>query len=246
VTVTTSPPPGVRVDGSCDVEDTRPDIAKQRLELYWQKNDLGRKISFDFVRNRTDQLYGVERVNAVYETRRYKRAADSEIVTEFVSMTTFLMKPWEFLIPIGSSYLCKDAGTKDFHTVLRNSDDPKGDSGILLPSAQIAFKKVRLDAFRPITATTGKFQPPDNCDLTRQNLVEVLVGAALLVFLVISFTGYFLLRAGRLVRRERQFEDNEEQQLLIEEQAEPVQLHLEHEDQQEQEQVAEPDLHQEH
>ena len=64
--VTTSPPPGVRVDGSCDVEDTRPDIAKydknfltkfkvffrQRLELYWQENDLGRKISFDFVRNR--------------------------------------------------------------------------------------------------------------------------------------------------------------------------------------------------
>ena len=97
--VTTSPPPGVRVDGSCDVEDTRPDIAKyywnflkkfkvlfrQRLELYWQENDLGRKISFDFVRNRTDQVYGVERVNAVYETRKYKRAADSEMVTEYVS-----------------------------------------------------------------------------------------------------------------------------------------------------------------
>ena len=27
--------------------------------------------------------------------------------------------------------------------------------------------QVRLDAFRPITVTTGKFQPPDNCDLTR-------------------------------------------------------------------------------
>ena len=109
-------------------------LFRQRLELYWQENDLGRKISFDFVRNRTDQLYGVERVNAVYETRKYKRVADSEMVTEFVScsfgdsifdsitkvsMTTFLMKPWEFLIPIGSSYLCKDAGTKDFHTVLR-------------------------------------------------------------------------------------------------------------------------------
>ena len=109
-------------------------LFRQRLELYWQENDLGRKISFDFVRNRTDQLYGVERVNAVCETRRYKRAADSEIVTEFVScsffglifnsttkvsMTTFLMEPWEFLIPIGSSYLCKDAGNKDFYTVLR-------------------------------------------------------------------------------------------------------------------------------
>ena len=58
---------------------------RQRLELFWQENDLGRKISFDFVRNRTDQVYGVERVNAVYETRKYKRTADSEIVTEFVS-----------------------------------------------------------------------------------------------------------------------------------------------------------------
>jgi len=90
VIVTTSPPPGVRVDGSCDVEDTRPDIAKQRLELYWQENDLGRKISFDFVRNRTYQVYGVERVNAVYETRKYKRAADSEIVTEFVSCSSVI------------------------------------------------------------------------------------------------------------------------------------------------------------
>ena len=109
-------------------------LFRQRLELFWQENNLGRKVSFDFVRNRTDQVYGVERVNAVYETRKYKRAADSEIVTEFVScfscglifnsitkvsMTTFLMEPWEFLIPIGSSYLCKDAGSKDFHTVLR-------------------------------------------------------------------------------------------------------------------------------
>ena len=46
-------------------------------------------------------------------------------------------------------------------------------------------------------------------------------------------------RAGRLVRRERQFEDNEEQQLLIEEQVAPVQVYREHEDQQEQEQVIE-------
>ena len=34
-------------------------------------------------------------------------------------MTTFLMEPWEFRIPIGNSYLCKDAGSKTFHTVLR-------------------------------------------------------------------------------------------------------------------------------
>ena len=34
-------------------------------------------------------------------------------------MTTFLMEPWEFRIPVGNSYLCKDAGTKAFHTVFR-------------------------------------------------------------------------------------------------------------------------------
>ena len=60
-------------------------LFRQRLELFWQENNLGRKVSFDFVRNRTDQVYGVERVNAVYETRKYKRAADSEMVTEYVS-----------------------------------------------------------------------------------------------------------------------------------------------------------------
>ena len=36
-----------------------------------------------------------------------------------VSMTTFLMEPWEFRIPVGNSYLCKDAGIKAFHTVFR-------------------------------------------------------------------------------------------------------------------------------
>ena len=71
------------------------------------------------------------------------------------------MEPWEFRIPVGNSYLCKDAGTKAFHTVFRwqiyprqvrftswyiivfrKSNDPKGDSGILLPDAVVAFQKV--------------------------------------------------------------------------------------------------------
>ena len=64
--------------------------ARQRLELSWKETDLGRKISIDFVRNRTDQLYGVTRVNAVYETRKYWEANDQEIITEFVSLTSFL------------------------------------------------------------------------------------------------------------------------------------------------------------
>jgi len=143
-------------------------ISPSKLELSWKEKDLGRKISVDFVRNRTEQLYGVTRVNAVYETRRYWEPNDQKMVTEFVSMTTFLMEPWEFRIPIGNSYLCKDAGSKTFHTVLRKSNDPKGDSGILLPDAVLVIQKVHLDAFRPITATSGKFQPPTDCDLPRQ------------------------------------------------------------------------------
>ena len=94
-----------------------------------------------------------------------------------------------------------------------------------------------MDAFRPITATSGKFQPSTDCDLPRQasillkivtyiedynygdhtynytvrteathimvpidedskrkNLVEVLVGGALLAFIVMTFTGYFIYR----------------------------------------------------
>ena len=64
--------------------------ARQRLELTWKEKDLGRKISVDFVRNRTEQLYGVTRVNAVYETRRYWEPNDHQMVTEFVSLTSFL------------------------------------------------------------------------------------------------------------------------------------------------------------
>ena len=61
------------------------------MELSWREKDLGRKISVDFVRNRTAQLYGVARVNAVYETRKYMEADDQEMITEFVSFTSFLL-----------------------------------------------------------------------------------------------------------------------------------------------------------
>ena len=33
-----------------------------------------------------------------------------------VSMTSFLMEPWEFIIPVGKSFLCKDAGTNVFQS----------------------------------------------------------------------------------------------------------------------------------
>ena len=66
--------------------------SRQRLELYWREKDLGRKISVDFVRNRTDQLYGVARVNAVYETRKYMDADDQEMITEFVRSISLLVQ----------------------------------------------------------------------------------------------------------------------------------------------------------
>ena len=66
--------------------------SRQRLELYWREKDLGRKISVDFVRNRTDQLYGVARVNAVYETRKYMHADDQEMITEFVRSISLLVR----------------------------------------------------------------------------------------------------------------------------------------------------------
>ena len=66
--------------------------ARQRLELSWRERDLGRKISVDFVRNRTDQLYGVARVNAVYETRKYMDADDQEMITEFVRSISLLVQ----------------------------------------------------------------------------------------------------------------------------------------------------------
>ena len=62
------------------------------MELSWKEKDLGRKISVDFVRNRTDQLYGVARVNAVYETRKYMEADNQEMITEFVRSTSFLVQ----------------------------------------------------------------------------------------------------------------------------------------------------------
>ena len=59
--------------------------ARYRLELSWNENGLGRTLSVDFVRDIAQQLYGVERVNVVYETRKYINENDQGMITEFVS-----------------------------------------------------------------------------------------------------------------------------------------------------------------
>jgi len=174
-TVTMELPVGAKASGTCKVVpdpkkyDPTP---KQRITLNWNVNDkkgavLWRNITMEFSRNY--QKYGVSKISAVYEVKQFEvvknetdpvtneTTSTNVTVTSFISMTTFKMEPWEFLVPVNRSYLCTDAGSKPMHTELHRSDEHPGDRGVKLTDAVLSAKKVQLDAFR-VGAPEGEFQ----------------------------------------------------------------------------------------
>ena len=110
-------------------------------------------------------------------------------------MTTFILEPWEFVVGVGRSYTCMEAGRKALHTVLRRSTDPPGDAGTRLPNATIALEQVRLDAFRG--PGSDAFQPGEECLVRGGGLVTVLIGASLLAVILLVGLAYFIYRQAR-------------------------------------------------
>lgn len=212
-TVTMELPVGAVASGSCGTaEPNKTDITSQRITLKWnQKNADGvilyRNITLEFAKNETAQKYGVSKISAVYDVRQYiknttvpdpdhanKTIQVNVTVTEYVSMTTFKMQPWEFLVPLNRSYLCTDAGSKKMHTELHKSNEPIGDGGVKLPDAQLSAKKVQLDAFRGDTAVPEEFQTPMDCTYRPNDVVPIIVGCALAGLVLMVLIAYLVGR----------------------------------------------------
>jgi len=214
-TVTMELPVGAKASGTCKVApdpDPKKDdpTPKQRITLKWSENDdngvaLGRNITMEFSRNDTVQKYGVSKISAVYEVKQFvvvknetdpvtnETTSTNVTVTSFVSMTTFKMEPWEFLVPLNRSYLCTDAGSKPMHTELHRSDEHPGDGGVKLAEAVLSAKKVQLDAFR-VGAPEGEFQISMDCTYRPNDVVPIVVGCALAGLVLMVLVAYLVGR----------------------------------------------------
>jgi len=212
-TVTMELPVGAKASGTCKVvPDPKKDdpTPKQRITLNWSENDekgaaLWRNITMEFSRNDTVQKYGVSKISAVYEVKQFvvvknetdpvtnETTSTNVTVTSFVSMTTFKMEPWEFLVPVNRSYLCTDAGSKPMHTELHRSDEHPGDGGVKLTDAVLSAKKVQLDAFR-VGAPEGEFQISMDCTYRPNDVVPIVVGCALAGLVLMVLVAYLVGR----------------------------------------------------
>jgi len=212
-TVTMELPVLAKGKGTCEVapDPKKPDATpKQRITLSWSEEDsngveLGRNITIEFSRNDTIQKYGVSKISAVYEVKQFtvvKNSTDpvtnettstNVTVTSYVSMTTFMMDPWEFLVPVNRSYLCTDAGSKPMHTELHRSDEHPGDGGVKLPEAVLSAKKVQFDAFR-VGAPQGEFQISMDCTYRPNDVVPIIVGCALAGLVLMVLVAYLVGR----------------------------------------------------
>jgi len=212
-TVTMELPVGAKASGTCKVvPDPKKDdpTPKQRITLNWSENDkkgvaLWRNITMEFSRNDTVQKYGVSKISAVYEVKQFvvvknetdpatnETTSTNVTVTSFVSMTTFKMEPWEFLVPVNRSYLCTDAGSKPMHTELHRSDEHPGDGGVKLAEAVLSAKKVQLDAFR-VGAPEGEFQISMDCTYRPNDVVPIVVGCALAGLVLMVLVAYLVGR----------------------------------------------------
>lgn len=197
-------------DGSCSFNTTGgPPV--QRVVLAWSEEReavrLHRNITLEFSRNETTRKYGVSRISAVYEVNQYivnttgpdpnnpnETISINVTVTSYVSMTTFKMDPWEFLVPLNRSYLCTDAGSKPMHTELHKSNEHSGDGGVKLPDAVLSATKVQLDAFRGEMAPVDEFQTAMDCTYRPNDVVPIVVGCALAGLVLMVLIAYLVGR----------------------------------------------------
>jgi len=168
---------------------------------------LNRNLTLHFSLNQTSSppMYGVSKISAVYETRTYvvqvnvtvdnKTEVVNQTVLEYISMSTFAMTPWEFLVPENRSYLCMDVGSKSIISELHKSTEPGGSPGERLANATFTAKRVQFDAFRSPSAPEGQFQLPSDCSYRPNDIVPIIVGCALAGMVLMVLIAYMVGRS---------------------------------------------------
>jgi len=188
----------------------------QQFVLQWSQDDpnipggvLNRNLTLLFSLNKTTtpHSYGVSKINAVYELRTYNKTVNetdpkmnktTEVnitVTDYISMSTFLMSPSQFIVPENRSYLCMDAGSETLIAELHNTAEGGGAPGEKLANATLTAKLVQFDAFRPSSIPDGVFQTPSDCSYRPNDVVPIIVGCALAGMVVMVLVAYMVGRS---------------------------------------------------
>jgi len=172
------------------------------------EGDLNRNLTLHFSLNQTSSppQYGVSKISAVYEYRTSiiqvnttlddnSTALVNQTVLEYISMSTFAMNPWEFLVSENRSYLCMDVGHKSMIAELHKTTEPGGSPGERLTNATWTAKKVQFDAFRSSSAPLNQFQLPSDCSYHPNDIVPIIVGCALAGMVLMVLVAYMVGRS---------------------------------------------------
>jgi len=200
----------VSAQSSCLPADSN---STQLFTLEWSDpnpDDVGvlnRNLTLHFSLNQTSSSYGVSKISAVYEHKTYVIQVNTTVpdtnttvlvnqtVLEYISMSTFAMSPWEFLVPENRSYLCMDVGSKSMISELHKSTEPGGSPGERLTNATLTAKRVQFDAFRSPSAPPNQFQLPSDCSYRPNDIVPIIVGCALAGMVLMVLVAYMVGRS---------------------------------------------------
>jgi len=178
--------------------------ATQTVTLQWKEGEFNRNLTLTFSRNSSTSQYGVSKISAVYELRMINTTVPkvlpdnstinvTESVIEYISISTFQMDPWEFLVPENRSYLCVDVGTISLISEMHRTNETGGSPGERLPNSTISFKKVQFDAFRGADIAPD-FQTPSDCSYRPNDIVPIIVGCSLAGLVLMVLVAYLIGR----------------------------------------------------
>lgn len=175
----------------------------QTITLQWSEGDFNRNISLHFSKNGSQ--YGVSKIDAVYELRNFNTSSQvpgpdnttvwvNTTVLEYISLSTFGMSPWVFLVPENRSYLCSNINNIQMIAELHRTDENGGSPGERLTNSTLSAKKVQFDAFRGSNTYPDEFQSPSDCNYRPNDVVPIIVGCALAGLVLMVLVAYLIGR----------------------------------------------------
>jgi len=182
---------------SCSVLSS--DVPSQVITLDWSEqgpsNDrlLVRNISFLFSVDTTSTapVYGISKVTAMLEfagSSNNTGLGSHEVEGNFVRMTTGVLDPVKYGVPLNSSLLCDESLTLDMESHLLSS----ADFGIAYSQkSSLLIKHIQFDAFRPERIPRDLLQAASSCARdTPRDMLPILVGGGLAGVVLIIVCSY--------------------------------------------------------
>jgi len=159
----------------------------QGITLEWVDNDFFRNFSIVFAVNSTSfpPMYGISMVSSTFQVT----PGNDSLSGQFVKITSNPAKPMMFMVPLNRSFSCDKSLTVQMTTELLTAD---GSSSKQLPNAELTFKTIQFDAFRPLgSLSSHQFQPSTSCTNPHtSDIFPIVVGgglAGVVLFIIVCY-----------------------------------------------------------